>query len=184
MKFAFNIEKAIAATGFLIEISEGKIDVFQLLKTLYLADRTAIAMLGAPIVGDDYVSLPKGPVLSTTYDCLKGNARVEFQKPWSTNFTDRVGHAIRTKKPVSTERLSQWEKKALKKALKTISSVPKGNLSAWSHKVFPEWKDRGTSSSPIDLVEMLRAQNKTDQEILVIQDEAESAYCLSQLLTG
>jgi len=74
MLLSFDINKTIAAVAFLIRRENGEVDVFLSLKMLYLADKEALIKWGKTITGDSFSSLPKGPILSKTYDLFKGSA--------------------------------------------------------------------------------------------------------------
>jgi hypothetical protein len=49
------------------------VDFHTVLKVLFFADVNHLNNYGRPIVGDDYVALPHGPVPQTTYDILKAD---------------------------------------------------------------------------------------------------------------
>lgn len=181
MEYPFDIEKAVSATGFLISKAGDTIDVFLLLKTLYLADRMAISEGKMPVVGDRYVSMDKGPVLSRVYDFIKGRGETHDLETWRSFFSDREHHKIRCKQPVNVNRLSPWEQELLSKAFEMTSSVPSYQLAAWTHSIFPEWQDPHGSSVPIDPKMILRLANKSEQEIQDIEDEVQSMWLLKVL---
>lgn len=56
MLLDFNIDKSIAATGFLLELEGGTDDMFPLIKKLYYADRSALIGWGQPITGSKLAS--------------------------------------------------------------------------------------------------------------------------------
>jgi hypothetical protein len=178
MEYPFDIEKAVAATGYLISKAGGEINVFFLLKTLYLADRIAISEARMPVVGDRYVSMDKGPVPSRVYDYIKGTGGSTDGAFWQKFFTGRQNHKITLKCPVDVDRLSEWELELLDKAFEMTSSVPSYRLAEWTHQVFPEWTDPKGSSIPIDPKQILRLSNKTEEEIQEIEDEVESVRLL------
>src|SRR5688572_11252679 len=72
---AFSVERTAQAAGILLQAEEGhRMKYIRLLKLLYVADRESIKQTGFPITGDDVYAMKKGPVLSTTYNLLKGEA--------------------------------------------------------------------------------------------------------------
>jgi uncharacterized phage-associated protein len=80
---AFTAEKVIQAAGILLKATEPhRMSRLRLLKLLYIADRESIQRSGRPITGDDAVAMDHGPVLSRTYDCIKGGdaATGEWEK--------------------------------------------------------------------------------------------------------
>jgi hypothetical protein len=52
MLLDFDIDKAIAATAYLIERGGGTADMLPLIKKLYIADRMALIQWGKSITGD------------------------------------------------------------------------------------------------------------------------------------
>jgi uncharacterized phage-associated protein len=48
-----------------------RVTQFEILKTLFLADRAHLNRYGRPITFDEYVAMPDGPVPSLAYDILK-----------------------------------------------------------------------------------------------------------------
>lgn len=66
---AFEIEKAIAALGFLVQ-KTGE-SMYPLLKMMYLADKLHLERFGRFIAGDDYCAMAKGPVPSHAYNIIQ-----------------------------------------------------------------------------------------------------------------
>src|SRR4051812_40017770 len=79
---SFKFEKALQSAAYLLKRFGGRVGYYELLKTLYMADREAIAERGTPITTDTHVAMPKGPTLSITYNCIKTQSEHdrEFQK--------------------------------------------------------------------------------------------------------
>src|SRR5437868_4823341 len=127
MDFPFDIDKAAAAAGYVTKRAGGKISGFLLLKVMNGAERSALAKWQRPITGDSFVSMKKGPVLSRTYDLIKGsvlNTNSDMQK-WSKHFSPRIGHNIELLEPPSVECLSPREIEVLEKSVKEISALIK-----------------------------------------------------------
>ncbi len=72
MRFFYDRSKADELAGHLLQHAGGSMPMLKLLKLMYLADRASLIETGFPITGDAIVAMDKGPVLSTTYDRLKG----------------------------------------------------------------------------------------------------------------
>lgn len=69
----FSVERTAQAAGILLQAEEGhRMKYIRLLKLLYVADRESIRQSGFPITGDNVYAMRNGPVLSTTYNLLKG----------------------------------------------------------------------------------------------------------------
>lgn len=65
----FDIQKAIAATGYLVEHTGES--MYSLMKMMYLADKVHLERYGRFIAGDTHCALKQGPVPSNTYDLMK-----------------------------------------------------------------------------------------------------------------
>lgn len=70
IRFEFNIDKANAVVLYLANKYDG-ISKMRLLKYVFFADLYHLEHYGRPILGDRYVAMDNGPVLSKLYDLLK-----------------------------------------------------------------------------------------------------------------
>jgi Protein of unknown function (DUF4065) len=181
MLLDFDINKAIAATAYLIEHAGGAADMFPLIKKLYLADRTALISWGKSVTGDSFASLEKGPIVSGIYNLLKGQGDLEDQIRWDDVIVWKKPYTITTRKTANKGVLSAREKEVLDKAAKTIDSI-RGSIPNWFHKNCKEWKNPGNSSIPIDPSTILRIANKTEEEILRIEEANEEIRLMNYLL--
>ena len=93
-RFVFDIDKAVAAAAYVTRKKKGqRISIFELLKTMYAGEREALASWHRPITGDNFCSMPKGVVLSRTYNLIKGEVmgtNSDMVK-WSQHFSARRG---------------------------------------------------------------------------------------------
>jgi hypothetical protein len=181
MLLDFHIDKAIAATAYLIERQGGADSMFYVLKKLYYADRTALINWGAPITGDEFASLKKGPVVSGIYDLMKGKGAAQDLSMWNDVF-ERRNNTITLKKHPDEGLLSEREKEVLDNSRKTIEGIKGVLISDWLHDHCPEWEDPGDSSIPIDPSTILRKANKSEEEIRKIEHANEELRTLSRLL--
>ena len=69
IRFNLNEEKAIEALVWLANEKPG-ITFYYIVKVLFFADKIHLNKYGRPILGDQYVAMPHGPVPSTVYDML------------------------------------------------------------------------------------------------------------------
>lgn len=74
IEFRFNKDKANAVILYLAQKDYG-ISKMRLLKYVFFADLYHINKYGRPILGDKYVAMDKGPVLSKLYDMLKTSSQ-------------------------------------------------------------------------------------------------------------
>src|SRR5438552_5836860 len=97
VKFRLDINKAIAATAYLIQKAGGRYDVFVLIQTLYYADRKGLVKYGRTITGDKLVSMDKGPVVSNIYDLIKGKQIHRHPRAlalWRKFISERESHLL------------------------------------------------------------------------------------------
>ena len=175
MRFHFDIDKCVAAAAYVADRAGGTISPFELIKTLYLADRESFLKFHASITGDRLVSLPKGPVLSRVYDFVKGVSTAEGFDAWEKVFTPRENNKIRLKQMPELGYLSARDRDILDAACGEIAKVKLIKpLSDWSHEVFPEWTDPHGSMTPIDPAVILRNAGKTEGEIASVEEELEA----------
>jgi len=183
MLLDFDIDKAIAATGFLLERKGGSDDMFPLIKKLYYADRSALIEWGQSITGDKLVSLEKGPIVSGIYNLLKGEGPEENLIKWNNFIQREQPYTIQLRKTPNKGLLSKREKRVLDEARETIDAI-RGSIPKWLHKHCPEWTDPGHSSIPIDPSTILRLANKTEEEILRLEEANQEIRFLKYLMAS
>jgi uncharacterized phage-associated protein len=71
IRFKFDERKAADAAAFLLQLHGGTMNHMRLIKLLYAAERESLKRFNRPIVGDRYVSMDHGPVVSGVYDLIK-----------------------------------------------------------------------------------------------------------------
>ena len=175
MKFTFDINKTIAAAGYALALSDGRMSVINLVKTLYYADRLALESWYRTITGDRFCSMDHGPVVSQTYDLICGKGSAKYQRTWNEFLCERKDNIVELRQMPENDILSQSEKECLNRAHAKVSSMSWKALNEWSH-AFPEWKDPKGSSLPIRPEDILRlGTSLTQQEIQEIEAEADQA---------
>ena len=179
MKFRFDMDKTVAAAGYLLSLAGGRISILKLVKMLYYADRLALECWHRTITGDEFYSLPEGPIVSTAYDLMKGEGPEGLQAKWFCFIQPRQGNMIALKQMPDTGFLSDAEKETLGASFRKI--LPMSNVSAWMHKFFPEWEDPKGSSKRIDPKTVLKLVTPlTDDEISAIDEEVEHANYMEE----
>ncbi|MGO9318348.1 MAG: Panacea domain-containing protein [Terracidiphilus sp.] len=181
MLLDFNIDKAIAAAGFLLEQDGGSDNMFPFIKKLYYADRSALIGWGQSITGDRLASLEKGPVVSRIYDLLKGKGTEENLIKWNNFIQREHPYTIVVRKSPNKGLLSKRERDILEESRKTISAI-RGSIPIWLHKHCPEWSDPGKSSSPIDPSNILRIAKKSEEEIRQLEEANQEIHFLKYLM--
>jgi hypothetical protein len=117
--------------------------------------------------------MPKGIVLSRTYDLIKGEVMGtnSDMTRWSRHFSTREGNFVRLISEPDYDYLSRREREALDHGAELIRSLiaRHGGIADALHDLGPEWKDpegTGKGSIPLSPEEVLR-------ELIEDEDEAE-----------
>ena len=153
---AFDERKAAEAAAFLLFRAGGCLPLIKLVKLLYLAERLSFQRYGEPLTGDSLVSMPNGPVLSTTYDHINGALR-SIEGGWDSWISDRAGHIVGLRDPSMIRspeqdllQLSGSDLEVLQEVWKEFGHWDRWTLVNYTHSAAcPEWKDPNGSSRPI-----------------------------------
>ena len=142
-----------------------RISQFDILKTLFLADREHLNKYGRPVTFDEYVAMPDGPVPSLAYDILKeaieAYREAGIDQPLWQSASDggkkrRFYEAIRDP---SDEVLSESDIEVLTNALIRVKSW--GYKRTWDHvhrdpAYISAWEKRGGSQQhPMEYAAMM-----------------------------
>jgi uncharacterized phage-associated protein len=183
-----NFEKLIQMANYILAKYEYKLNYTKLIKILYLADREALDKYDFAISGDDYASMPQGPVLSRLYDFIKGKDNSCFQSEWNKHFyTDNYDLISRVKSECNYGELSEAEENILDE----IDS--KYHNKDWQYLVdkvvhnLKEWDSNSNlynTSYPLDKKTILKALGKSDETIAEIIRTQEACETGHKLLNG
>jgi uncharacterized phage-associated protein len=182
MRFTFDERKAAQAAAFLIKRHGGRLNYMQMIKLLYLADRRALVERGLPITGDQMVSMPKGPVLSGILDLITSGSTDE-RSFWFEYMSPPTGYEVHlTKLDPDIRALSRYELRILQEVDERFGAMDKWSLVDYTHSL-PEWRDPQGSSYPIEPSDILRIENRSEQDIAEIGRAAEDARLIDFLAT-
>jgi uncharacterized phage-associated protein len=137
MLIRMDILKVTQAAAFLLKKNNGFITRKRLLKLLYIADRELIQSTHRPITGDRPVAMDHGPVLSHTYDLLKGTAT--GADVWN-RYIEQIGpftHKLIGDPGVG--RMSKIELEKLEEVVERYRLMDDDDLCEVTHE-FEEWK--------------------------------------------
>ncbi|MBI2517484.1 MAG: SocA family protein [Opitutae bacterium] len=189
------LRKIAAASAVVCDELGGGVDMFPLIKILYVSDRQMLIDYARPITGDNYSSMPKGPILSETYNFIKGKSKLTtLQARWNEAFSLK-GNRISVKGKVNTDSLAPVEEKVLRETARMIQGIMEtGNLADWMHKNCKEWEDvKEGSSKPLPLKRILRyakgveekdAISMTETIVAAVRQRARSKLASGPLLMG
>lgn len=150
----YDEQKAAQAAAFLLHRASGTLPLIKLLKLLYLAERLSFERYGVPLTGDSPVSMDHGPVLSLTYDHLKGGRR---SRPggWDSWVSDQADYMValsdqaRTVTEDQLLELSETDVEVLDQVWREFGHMSRWALVDYTHTL-PEWENPQGSSYPID----------------------------------
>jgi len=182
MRFVFSERKAAQAAAQLLLLHEGhSMDLYHLIKLLYLADRRSLIETGYTITGDQMVSMQWGTVLSGTYDAIKepdtpgGGGWPEYVKRGAGRRVLLCGE-----RP-ETDELSLYEIRVLTEIHSEYGGYSFSAFRELTHDL-PEWRDPGASSSLIEPEEILRSSGKSESEIERLVADADAHWLMAQAL--
>ena len=145
MKPRYKEEKTAQMAARFLKLRGGKMSYVKLLKLLYMVDREALALFGRPVSYDNYSSLEHGPILSTTYNRIKGEAVFGFDPPWEKYLTTRQGYDVLLKNEAPISELSDAEVELIDEIFRKFGNWYRWKIVNYMHDNFPEWKDPGDS---------------------------------------
>lgn len=175
MLIAFDTTKTIQAAAVLLKQHAGRMSRLRLLKLLYIADRETLQETGRPITGDRVAAMKNGPVLSRTYDLIKGE---DFAAPAWEEFIQREGpQDVRLRKEPGVGKLSRQEIAKLTAVSDRYSASDDWDIAEITHD-FPEWKKNkpeGNSRAWIPLDDLLEAMGLlADKDRLLSEMQADA----------
>jgi len=181
MRPRYREDKATQAAARLLKLRGGAMSHLKLIKLRYLVEREALTRFGAPLSFDTYVSMPHGPVLSSTLDRI--NTREAYEGGyWDRYIAPKAHHEVRLRDPdvVPHDQLSPAEEALVDEIFARYGHLGRWELVDRTHQL-PEWSDPQGSSIPISPDEILRNEGYSDEEIAGIKAEWEEAAYASTL---
>ena len=177
IRFLVNKEKALSAVLFLIN-KRPHITQYDIVKTLFLADKQHLNRYGRPITFDTYIAMEHGPVPSFTYDMLKPgfDFKKDFdldEKPWITIREGNRLEFVRACLAPHEKRLSQSDQNVLRETLIIICGLTFSQIKRITHDdpAYKEaWDRRGSLSAvPMKYELLLEETNEETLEELEYQ---------------
>jgi uncharacterized phage-associated protein len=183
MILQFSFIRTLQAAGVLLEYEKGRrMSSMRLLKLLYVADREALAETGRPITGDQAVAMKQGPVLSRTYDIIKGQSARSGE--WD-HFIHKDGYGLELVADPGRGELSKGEVAKLLEVVDRYRNLDDWELSEETHK-FQEWRKNfagGNGANHIPWEEALAALGRAELAEAIERDESDRRF-FDQLFGG
>lgn len=162
----FSEERVTQMAAYFLIKSGFQIAHIKLLKLLYLAERKAMAKWGCSMSGDRFVSMPHGPVMSQTYDLIKGHS--PEQSFWNKWIKGEKNYEVSLDGSVNIEyldELSRSEMKILDDTYTEFGSMDRFQLVDYTHQHCHEWVDPNGSSYPIKPESVMRAVGQSEEQV-------------------
>jgi len=171
----FDLDRCIEATGVLFSETETQImSRMRLLKLLYLANRKSLQETGDPIVDDDVFAMKNGPVLSQTYDIIKGCAEEKTLTAWRKHFKVVDGVQVQMVSTPGTDNLSDYDTRTLIETAHQYRDTDDEDLSELTH-TFAEYRRHWNGSQSGERIpedDLLKALDYQPNQIQMLLEEA------------
>lgn len=170
----FDIEKLIGFAAYIMKrLDVDSMKYIMLIKLMYLSDRKFVERFDSTISNDDFVSMPKGPVLSRLLNLIRNDSSEDFQKNWNAYFTTQ-NNDILMNENFAFEKINKLSKAEMKVIDDVVAQY--GHWDRWEliDKVMhhlPEWENPNGSSRPISLRMLMTKLGKSPEEIDVALEE-------------
>jgi uncharacterized phage-associated protein len=173
MRLQFNEAKAAQAAARLLKLRGGQMSYLKLIKLLYFVDREALLRWGRPVTTDRYVSMDNGPVVSKICNLIREEPRPGTPTVWYSLISRPENYEVSLlQDPPPDDELSIIEERLIDEMFMRFGSKSRWELVDLSHRL-PEWKDPQGSAIPFNYADILRAENKSEQEITETVQELE-----------
>ena len=157
---AYNPRKAAQTIAYFAMKSGGVLAVLKAVKLVYLADRESMSRYGFPIQDERLVSMPKGPVNSTTLNYINGEMEDAEEKGWTTFLSDRANHEVGLARAEITEddldELSDADIQVLESVWSKFGAMDRWKIVEWTHYNIPEWEDPHGTALEIPLERVMK----------------------------
>jgi len=170
-----NERKATQAAARFLESNGGHMHHLKLLKLLYLLDREALLRWGFPVTNDVYYSLPHGPVPSGCYDLV-----LSEEGFWADHISSPHEHVVTLLDQAQSDELSKAEKSLIDELSTKFKKFDRFALRDYTHSL-PEWQNPNGSRVLIRIEDILRAGNKSEDQIRIIVENIEHSRVMHDL---
>ena len=152
--FKFDLVKTLQASAVLLQHRNGKMEHIRLLKLLYIADRELLVERGKTITGDSAYAMKNGPVLSKTYELVKGTGSGAAASLWNS-VVRKSGRQISIVPDavLANGKLSKAELLKLKELSERYRDLSVDDIIDVTHK-FEEWLIAFDNKKPTAAVKM------------------------------
>lgn len=158
MNLLFDEVKATQTAAWLLQRAGAPLQYLALIKLLYKADREALRRWGLPITTDRYSAMKLGPVTSGIYDLIKASGNPGAHPTfWASHIGRHGNYCVELLRSPGDSELSRAETRLLDEVFAADGNKDGFRLADETHRDFPEWSDPGTTSTPIEISDILEA---------------------------
>ncbi|MDG6333998.1 Panacea domain-containing protein [Glaesserella parasuis] len=188
----FNELKTAQAGAYLLHKAGGTMHHIKLMKLLYLSDRLSWLERDHSITGDEYYSLPYGPVLSKTLNLIRGETLNHTKTAWEEWISDKENHQVSIAKIVDEKdeyfwgELSLSDTDILDSVFEKYGHFDRFALVELTHNpdIVPEWEDPKGGAKKITLEKLLQHLGKSKAQIKAIFEEQAEMQQINRLFKG
>jgi uncharacterized phage-associated protein len=186
VEFRLDVQKAVEVVAMFLKLNDRKpIDHVSLMKLLYMADRLSLERFDTPVIGDRYVSMDKGLVLSNVYDLIKGKVLQDIPEAldvWNKYISRNSKWEIGILEDPSNDELCENDEDVIREIYYKNINKDVSELIDIAHG-FPEWQDPHGSSIYLTVEELLNKAGKTEGQIKLIQSDIQRKNYLDRILS-
>ena len=181
--FKFNEIKTTQVAALFLNKNHGKMNYMKLIKLLYFADREALNRWERPLTTDSYFSMKKGPILSNVLDLITNGKSIYGDSFWYKYISEPSDYNISLENDPKQDELSKQEIDLIEEIFEKFKNYSEWKMVDYCHDNLPEWEHPGETSIPIRIEDILRAVNKTEREIEVIDEEVSNLKYVTKVLS-
>jgi uncharacterized phage-associated protein len=183
MQLTFDETKATQIAARFLQLAGGRLQYLALIKLLYRLDREALNRWGMPVTTDTYVAMKLGPVTSHIYNLIKASSNSTHPTFWSSHIQRDEYFVSLVSEPGDSE-LSEAEENLAREIFEVDGTKDGFQLAEECHRDFPEWKNPGSTSTPITIGDILAALGKSEEDLAYSKDSISAQKALSSLLVS
>ena len=152
----------------------------KLLKLMYLVDREALLRWGRSMTADNFVSMPRGPVLSQTLNLITEEKLGESY--WKRFISAPQEYNVSLLEEPEFDELSRADVELIDELYGKFGGWNRWDLVRYTHDL-PEWTDPKGSSIPIDYRRVLEVGGKSEQEVFEIISDLEEVALFEHIVS-
>lgn len=172
----YDVERNVQACAVLLKAEPSRrVSRLRLMKLLYIADREMVQKRGRSITGDRFCAMEHGPVLSNTYDLIKGESQ---NSAWVACLSN-AGRDIILKNDPGVGKLTRLEVQKLHEVSERYFHLDDYGIALITHD-FTEWRKNNPGpgrSKPIPVDDLLEAVGMLEHKDSIL----EAARCESKM---